>query len=904
MLFRLLIAGVLATWNLLLAQQGTRNSPEPGVPARADTGGDPAGAAGAASAQPAGAPAAAAPATAGASQAAADRTRLNLLGEVDSASGESRRNENVRLTLIDNNVLRELTERMGTTATVVKDYKVDQSYWGTEFGGQSQRALHLPPSRANEIHGNVYWTHNNSLFSARSFFQVGEVQPARSNDYGLTVSLPLWKGAAFTVNGSQTKNRGQVNGNVLVPAADERTPLTNDPQIRPIVERILASYPNEAPNRTDINPRALNTNVPQDINNDRINGTLDQNFGDNDRLTLRYNFVRQNVDAFQLVGGQNPNTTTRNHQARITWSRTWTPNTTSDFTVGFDRVGSLLIPDETSFGTWIRIGRELQSLGPAGRFPVDRAMNRFRYAGRVRHVRGNHSLTAGFELNRRQVNGSEVQGHRGLFVFRRNFGRDAVTNLRMGAPSNYSVAIGNVHRGFRNWFSQFYLSDDWKATPNLTLSMGLRWEPVTSPTEVNDFTVVPYSSDLNNLAPRFGLAYRLPGRWGALRAAYGLHYGEIFVSTFIQARVNPPQNLTVVVQAPDLADPLKDLDPSDLDPNARSLIFDIAPDLSTPYSHTYNFSWELTLPQDWTLELGYLGSRSHKLLAMWHLNRARMVKGIPQITRTVNDRRPDPRFFQVQHVNNGPRGYFDAAKVTLRIRRWGGLNMEASYWFSKAIDLATSYLNTAANAYRVQSDSPTEFDSHNELRGLSNFDSPHAMRWNVSYQTSQLATRTGWLRNIFGSWQFSSVFLAKAGTPFTVDSGSDAPGFGNVDGQQSDNPIVLDPSALGRSIDDPDTSVERLPRSAFAFINPTDVRGNLGRNTFRRDGIFNINMGLSKRWAISGDKALLFRAESLNLFNHPQFAEPGASLTARNFAEITNTLNDGRTFKFTLRFEF
>ena len=333
----------------------------------------------------------------------------------------------------------------------------------------------------------------------------------------------------------------------------------------------------------------------------------------------------------------------------------------------------------------------------------------------------------------------------------------------MGAPSNYSVAIGNVHRGFRNWFSQFYLSDDWKATPNLTLSMGLRWEPVTSPTEVNDFTVVPYSSDLNNLAPRFGLAYRLPGRWGALRAAYGLHYGEIFVSTFIQARVNPPQNLTVVVQAPDLADPLKDLDPSDLDPNARSLIFDIAPDLSTPYSHTYNFSWELTLPQDWTLELGYLGSRSHKLLAMWHLNRARMVKGIPQITRTVNDRRPDPRFFQVQHVNNGSRGYFDAAKVTLRIRRWGGLNMEASYWFSKAIDLATSYLNTAANAYRVQSDSPTEFDSHNELRGLSNFDSPHAMRWNVSYQTSQLATRTGWLRNIFGSWQFSSVFLAKAG---------------------------------------------------------------------------------------------------------------------------------------------
>ena len=109
---------------------------------------------------------------------------------------------------------------------------------------------------------------------------------------------------------------------------------------------------------------------------------------------------------------------------------------------------------------------------------------------------------------------------------------------------------------------------------------------------------------------------------------------------------------------------------------------------------------------------------------------------------------------------------------------------------------------------------------------------------------------------------------------------------------------------MGRSIEDPDTSAERLPRSAFGFIRPGDTRGNLGRNTFRRDGIFNINMGLSKRWAISGDNALLFRAETLNAFNHPQFASPGSSLTAANFSLINNTLNDGRTFKFTLRFSF
>ena len=899
--FTLLAAAIPASWNLATAQQpaaadapkGASTSDSTPGPATPDAGGTPA--------RPAAAAGEPAPLAADPSDATADRTRLNLLGQVNSASGESRRNENVRLTLIDNNILRELNLRMGTTATIIKDFKVDQDYWGTEFGGRPRPALHLPPVRANQVHGNFFWSHDNSIFRARKFFHVGEVLPARRNNYGFTVSLPLWKGAAWTVNGSEGKDRGQENGNVQVPTAEERTPLTNDPRIRPIVERILATYPDELPNRGG---RTLNTNAAQNINSDRIGGTLDQKIGDNDRLTFRYNFVWQRVDAFQLVAGQAPDTTTRNHQARITWSRDWTPSTTSDFTIGFDRVGSLLVPAERSFGAWIRIGTELASLGPPGRFPVDRAQNRFRYAGRVRHIRGKHSLTSGFELNRRQVNGSEVLQHRGLFIFRRNFGRDAVTNLRMGTPSSYTVAIGDVHRGFRKWFSQVYIGDEWKATSKLTLSMGMRWEPVTRPTEVNNLTSVPYSSDLNNLAPRFGWAYRLPDRWGVLRGAYGLSYGEIFISTYIQARINPPQNLTVEVAAPDLADPLKDLSPADLDPNARSSTFDLAPDLSTPYSHTYNFSWELTLARDWTLELGYLGSRSHKLLAIWFLNRARPVPGIPLTTRTVNQRRPDQRFFQVRHITNGSRSYFDAAKVTLRTRRRAGLNIEASYWFSKAIDLGGSYLNTAANANRRLTESPTELDNHNELRGVSSFDAPHAMLWNVSYQTPQFAGRQGWLRGMFGKWQLSTVFLAKTGTPFSVLSGSDAPGIGNVDGQQSDNPILLDPSILGSSVDHPDTAAAQLPRSAFAFIQPGEARGNLGRNTFRRDGIFNVNAGLSKRWTISGDNALLFRAEALNVFNHPQFASPGSSLAARNFSLIDNTLNDGRTFKFTLRFSF
>ena len=268
----------------------------------------------------------------------AERTTLNLLGEVDSSSGESRRNENVRITLTDNNVLKDLNIRMGTTATVFSEFEADKSYFGKEFGGAPTAQIHLAPSRSSGFHGSVYELHNNSVFSARSFFQVGDVQPARMNDYGFTIGVPMWAGANLTIDGSQQRNRGQVNGNVLVLAPDERTPLATDPATRAFVQQIIDSYPDTAPNRTDINPRALNTNAPQEIDNDAIAGRLDQALSDSDALLASYRFKTQQVEAFQLVKGQNPNTTIRSHDARLTWSRAWTPSTTSNLSVGFNRV--------------------------------------------------------------------------------------------------------------------------------------------------------------------------------------------------------------------------------------------------------------------------------------------------------------------------------------------------------------------------------------------------------------------------------------------------------------------------------------------------------------------------------------------------------------------------------------
>ena len=837
-----------------------------------------------------------------------ERTTLNLLGEVDTKSGEARRNENVRMTLIDNNVLKELNQRMGTTATVIKEFRVEQRYFGSEFGSQPVKGLHLAPPAARTRHGQLYWRHDNSVFSARSFFQVGKVKPALSHDYGFTFSSLLWKDAFLTVNANQRKLRGQVNGNVLVPAPDERTPLTQDPATRAIVESILGAYPDELPNRQDINPRALNTNGAQNIDNDRVGLILDQAFGQRDHLTASYNLTIQKVEAFQLVGGQNPDTTTRNHRAALSWNRAWTPKTTTQLSVGFDRVGSLLVPEETSLGTFYHISRVLQSVGPGGNIPIDRAQNTFRYAGRVQQVRGAHKWTLGFELARRQINGSESNEHRGVFGFARDFGRDTITNLRWGAPTLYIVTIGDAHRGFRNWGMQYFLGDVWQVRPNLTLNLGLRYEPVTRPSEVNGLSRIPYGCDCNNFAPQFGFAYRMGSKWGVLRAGYGMHYGEIFPATFMQARFNPPENLSLFVGAPDLVDPLKDFSPEDLDPDARASVFQLSSRLVAPYVHHYNLEWELGLSENWILELGYVGSRSRNLLVGLSKNRAQPVPGIPQTTRTINQRRADPRYFDVVDIANGSRGYFDAAKVTLRIRSWGDLSLDTSYWFSKAIDLGADYTNTASGRDQRKTQSPSEFGFTGDMKAVSEFDQPHALLWRINYLVPRPALRSpminGWLQSIAQDWQLSSIILLKSGTPFSLQAGSDSPGFGNVDGALGDRPNLLDPSILGRSIDHPDTSQNGLPRDAFSFMAPTDPRANLGRNIFRKDGVFNVNLSLSRRFSLGGDRWLQFRAESLNLLNHPQFAEPGVALSSPNFGQITNTLNDGRTFQFMLSLGF
>ncbi len=339
-------------------------------------------------------------------------------------------------------------------------------------------------------------------------------------------------------------------------------------------------------------------------------------------------------------------------------------------------------------------------------------------------------------------------------------------------------------------------------------------------------------------------------------------------------------------------------------PNTRSAVFIISPDLKTPYSHLYNATWEPRISDRWRVQLGYVGSRSHKLLMMNYTNRARIDGALPLITANITDRRPDSRFHDVRRIANGSHGYFDAGRASLILNRWHGISLDASYWWSKAIDLGAAYTNTATGDDGRQSQSQTETNAWVDVKGPSAFDQRHAMLLRSAYATPKLPVGSNWLRRGLGSWDISSIVLVKTGTPFSVVTGSDGPGFGNVDGDQGDRPHLLDPSVLGRTISHPDTSLQLLPRTAFAYLKPGETRGNLGSNTFHKAGIGNVNASISRTFALAGDRRVIVRAESVNFFNTPQFAEPVRELTSPNYGFITNTLNDGRAFRFTARFQW
>ncbi len=818
---------------------------------------------------------------------------LERAEEPEMASG-SQRNQNIQVNLIDNQAITESLGRQGGTAFPITEFSAVRGNYAAELGGMGPDPQVVAADQRNAYHGEIYDSLQNSVFNARTFFQVGPVQPSRRNQYGFRIGGPLGGGdrLSFVLTGEETRESGFVNGNVLVPLPDERTPRASDPAVNAELARWLSAYPDELPNRPEIDKRLLNTNAIQTIRNSGGTFQMDWSPRDSDRVSLRYSINDNFIDSFEFVVGQNPNQRLRPQTLNLGFERLASGNTT--FRLGFNylrRKVHVLVPPG-SVGPYVFTSFEIEPLGPRLTFPVRRVSNDFQYLVQGTTSSGRHQLDWGGGVVRSQLNEFQSDGTRGNFSFRPNFGRSALENILVGEASDYLSVQGDPYRGFRRTDWDIYVNDRIRVTPNLNLTLGLRYEFAGTPSEVNDLTAFSYDSDANNFAPRVGLAYSV-GRQ-VFRAGYGISFGEVFPATYRVARLNPPAILPVSLQSPDLLDPLGDFQGTPGE-TPRSGLNLISPDLVTPYSHQYSLQIDRELPAQVFFRVAYVGSRTLKLFRSVRGNRAVPVEGIERTTATINLRRPDPRYFTVAEVGNRTRAYFDALQLAVEKVFSQGLALRANYSFSKALDTGGDFYGTGVSMMdqRAQTEDAVFID----LKSFSRFDAPQSFVFGYSWEAPSR----------LGGWTLSGTAILRSGTPFTVDTGSDAPPVGNVDGEYHDRPSILDTSLIGRSVDDPDTALQVLKPSAFDPTAPfREGRGNLSTNALRKDGITNFNFALSRTFPISRDqiRTVLFRAEAINAFNHPQFEKPNSSLSSQSFGQITNTLNAGRILQFHLRFAF
>ncbi|MBE0657399.1 MAG: TonB-dependent receptor [Bryobacteraceae bacterium] len=833
---------------------------------------------------------------------AAPRTEAAKPASRPRMGAAAQRNENVVVYMIDTNAIKEANIRVGASTTAVAEPRVESQHFGNEHGQPATEVPGLRPQAApSAVHGEGTYWHQNSIFNARTFFQVGGVKPSHRNLMSgrLTGPLPGVNGF-WTTTYSQRDIRGMVNGNVLVPLANERQPRSLDPANRAIVQRYLDAFPAELPNRPDFDPRALNTNATQRIDSLGLTGRIDLILPRSQRLMANYSNDRQRIRAFKFVAGQNPDTDIHTTKTAVTWTRDLSPSTSVALTAAYQRGVSLLRSEPNAVGPRVRFGHQIEELGPDSMFPIDRTGHTIRSAAALSTRAGSHTITYGGDFTRFRQAGIESNNSRGYLQFQNNFGRSAVENFLLGIPTIYEVAIGDLSREFANYTMNAYIADRWQVNSRFQIYYGVRWMGDSRPVETHGIDKIPYDGDFNNFSPRFSFAWQA-GRGWVVRGMYTTTFMQIPPVTYQQVRNNMPRVQYVTVQQPVLTDLLGGVSLKPTDPSTPTWI---SPDLATPYSHQYNASIEKRFGWGGVMRTSYIGSRTIKLLNSTIQNRAEPVPGIPLTTATVNLRRPDPRYFETYNILNGGNAYFDAGQLAFDLPAKRGFMAQFAYTFSKALDEGPDFSATGANQDLVKGRSQWQYEAFKDRKGYSNFDSPHAFTASYSYEVPFSSGAARWMRSILGGWTVSGVNLWKKGTPSTLYIGADGPGFGNVDGGPSDRPNIVDPSILGATIAHPDTATDVLRRDRFSFIVPGEVRGNLGRGTFRRARIWNWNGSAVKQIRLPHDWTAQLRGEVYNLSNTPQFDEPQRNLSSPSFGKITNTLNDGRVFQLGFRLLF
>lgn len=836
-----------------------------------------------------------------------------------------------------------------------------------EYGRNSGAVVNfIGKSGTNKFHGSGFVFHNNENFNACSnldkragFCNASATDPSRQKaplrkefQYGFTIGGPLtflrfgeggpgiWKGtdrtfffgdyqrwtdrqlgSGFTLNGAPTDA-----GRAILQR------FANRPQIAALLRFLPAGTPNgqtrsfTVGGQTYVVPLGSITGSSSfKFNSDQGSVRIDHRFSDKNLMYGRYRFDRNTSSG----GGQvtPPGLTTVvptktqaativlnsvltskiANEARIAWSRY--DSTTTAFDSSSEAIPSIEISDLGLTGFNAAASRT--AIGLAVNLPQFRINDTYQIQDSISYITGNHSVKFGVDLRRTDVKSFFVPTVRGRLAYTslQNFVDDIAQTATINLPLRGGDTIG-----FYRWHEFYtYIQDEWRVTPNFTLTLGLRYEnPGDSFSYLKEtnkrvlaannndprFALTPVPTvDKNNFMPRIGFNYNprtsdkgilgfiTGGDKLVLRGGYSRTYDANYINLNLNIAGGFPYLASITFPSANAFATLTTTRvPNVSNPNILTRTV-VAGDFRSPATDQYSFEVQRELAKDLVMKVGYIRTRGTGLFQTIDANPR---TACPGGTSANPCPRVDPTRGVIRLRGNEANSIYNALQTSLEKRLSRGFSAGVNYTYSSFIDTASETFNPSNAEVAVAQDS---FNLEGD-RARSSFDRPHRLSGNFVYELPLFRTQKGLAGHLLGGFQVNSFFTIQSGAPFTVLNGSDPAGaLAGIDGLVGN---AIRPN-LNSGLDLSSMTIPEILRQCgtaisgntcpalFRATTAAERVGNAGRNILRAQRLRLVDFGIIKNTRISENVRFQLRADMFNVLNERNFGVPEGRINAPNF---------------------
>ncbi len=856
----------------------------------------------------------------------------NLNGAGFSINGQRPRGNNYLLDGTDNNeIFLSGEDQVFTIADAVEEVSVQTGNFSAEFGRAGGGVFNVvTKSGTNNLHGTLLWRYQSQRFDSISNLDRlnGIPQSVFShNVFGFTAGGPVRKNRTFFFAGfQQDDNHSTANFPVQVPTADAVATLLALFPENPRLNLYLGALGNLRGTANPFN-LALGIDPQTGVNRGMVQfataayvlpavddspqwlARLDHYQSERHRLSWRYVYdSRRTLPQDAVFPGFVQENAFSHHNFLFADSYTFSPTYTNEFRFSYSR------PDVNLSTTWPGSAPQANTLpqisiahvsapGVASANGQFHYGNNFLFQETQTKVTGRHALRYGVEFLEQKVTQQRGANDLGSISFTDSPGYSAFANFL----DDFSGPSGTISRVFAapifhpdQLHQTYFFQDNWKVTPTLALTMGLRYEnfgqyantlpyPAFFGFDPSQFLVRhEVKADNHDFGPAFGLAWspHVHSGWlGSLfgdgrtvwRSGYQISYDALPTQLIaLGPATSAPNAITAAVQASNSgrgsSDWLEQLPTQAPAPSLLNSQMIVALDgnLRNPYTERWSFGFQRQLSASMLLDVSYVASESHRLTT-----RADWNPRLPTGTLRLY-----PDYGQVIVKTSEGNSSYHALQARIEHRFTHGVQVSAAYAWSKMIDSTSDGVGNTNNqdpSGGNLTSVPVMYGGMKLDRAVSDFDRPKRMT--IVYLWTVPGPSRGWSRPALRGWQLAGITTFQSGTPFSIANGFDRNNYGD----KEDRADIGNPNAplntratvsagCATGYQNPDT---------LACVTASDVHwvegigfpnaSTVGRNTLRTDGTNNFDLNLTRSIPIAGTRRLELRWEALNAFNHPQY---------------------------------